>query len=167
MSAEQTLEERVEALEARVDPQELLGELAGRIQSLESRAPEDHLASNSLSMNADGEIESSGGTLPPSVEKSLAVVVEAEYEPTHAGETVFANATKAPFTVPLPAASAGNKGWRYTVVNTSTNANLVTVKPRGGEILGPGLASKEVQIGEGQTYNTLTFTSDGTNYHVT
>jgi hypothetical protein len=75
MTAEQTLEERIEALEARVDPQELLGEFAGRVQSLESRAPEDHLASNTLTLNAEGRVEESISELPPSVQSAAQFLV--------------------------------------------------------------------------------------------
>jgi hypothetical protein len=95
--------------------------------------------------------------------------VTAEYEPTGAGETVFANATAGAFAIPLPAPGTGNKGWRFTVVNTSTNANAVTVEPKAGEILGPedGVTpTKKLKLGKGQVYYAITVMSDGSNYHV-
>jgi hypothetical protein len=53
----QLLEERLAALEARPDPAGVLGELSGRVHSLEGRAVDDQVAPNTMALNAAGEVE--------------------------------------------------------------------------------------------------------------
>jgi hypothetical protein len=110
-----------------------------------------------------------GTELPSTVESSRSTVVTGAYEPTGAGEAVFANATAGAFAIPLPAPAPGNTGWRFTVVNTSTNTNVVTVEPKAGEIFGAegdGTPTKKLKLGKGQVYYAITVISDGSNYHV-
>jgi hypothetical protein len=102
-----------------------------------------------------------------------AVVIASEAEANAhtwavSGETVFANATAGAFTQPLPAATSGNKGWKYTVISTATNTNAVTVKPVAGELRGPGptFPAAALAIGSADLYLVLSVISDGSNYRV-
>jgi hypothetical protein len=133
-------------------------EVRDKLETLEGEERLDAKYIKNLPKASSRPMLVSGGA-PQTPINNATKTVTADYSITRDDNTIFADATVASFDVTLPDATI-NTGIKFSVKNTSTNSNTITVDVENS---GTIETCTEIQI---YPPDSLTFVSDGTEWNV-
>lgn len=93
--------------------------------------------------------------------QAAAATITSAFTPTYSGQTVFADASAAAFTITLPTA-VGNNGFWFRIKKVDSTLNEITVATNASQTIDGSTANKLIRV----QYESMTFVSDNSNWFV-